>query len=90
MTTKKFIKDASFHLQDDVLAIHLHSLVFTIIKPFIAVYVIGMMAGEYVRDAWTLVQPYVTHLSEAFTYKTTQMGDVWILQEEDTIREEMN
>ena len=87
----------AYELQDDNLAITLQLFAERVLSVLAYVYVAGVITGETVRKAWaqvrqylTLVQPYVNQLSEAFTYKTTQLSDVVMLQQEDTVREELN
>ena len=80
----------AYELQDDNLAITLQLFAECVLAVLAYVYVAGVITGETVRKAWAVVHPYVTHLGEAFTYKTTHLSDVVMLQQEDTVREEFN
>ena len=77
MDLKAITKQLAFHLDDDVLAIHIQEFVFTIIKVLVGIYVASQMAGE-------IVQPYLTQLGELFTYKIPQMGDVTDAVQQET------
>ena len=80
----------AYELQDDNLAITLQLFAERVLAVLAYVYVAGVITGETVRKALTLVQPYVTQLSEAFTYKTTHLSDVVMLKQEYTVKEELN
>ena len=80
----------AYELQDDNLAITLQLFAERVLSVLAYVYVAGVITGETVRQAWLVIQPYITQLSEAFTYKTTHLSDVVMLKQEYTVKEELN
>ena len=65
---KKLIQDAAYHLDDEVLAVHLQLMVMSIAKYLVYAYV----AGQVVAEA---VHPYLVLMGESFSYRYTQTGD---------------
>ena len=81
---KKLIKAAAYHLDDDVLAVHLQLMVMSIAKVLVALYVIGQMASEYMTPVFAITRTALTRLSEQFVYKVTPLGDDASIQLNET------
>jgi len=67
-TFKSFTRTATIHLDDDVLACHIKDMVDAIVPILVAVYVAGLVAGEYIRTSLQWVSEQVSPL--------VPMGDV--------------
>lgn len=65
---KQLIQTTAYHLQDEVLAMHLQLLVESIMKVLVYVYVAGVITGEVVR-------PYVTRIGEMLSYRIPPTGE---------------
>ena len=77
---KDITKSIAYHLQDDVLAIHLQLFVESVARVLVWFYA-GLMTGEVVR-------PYLTQLVDWMTPKIPAMGDE-ATGLADTIKEEV-
>ena len=66
MNIKQTTKAIAVHMDDDVLACHIKDAVDAIVPILVAVYVAGLIAGEYIRMSLTSVSelwsalPYVS------------------------------
>lgn len=65
---RNLIKDAAYHLDDEVLAVHLQLIVMSIARYLVFAYVAGQMVAE-------AVHPYLVLMGESFSYRYTQTGD---------------
>ena len=67
MNIKQTPKAIAVHMDDDVLACHIKDVVDAIVPILVAVYVTGLVAGDYIRMSITWVTEQVSRLGVAAT-----------------------
>ena len=67
MNIKQTTKAIALHMDDDILAYHLRNVADAVVPILVAVYVAGLVAGEYVQTFITWVTEQVSRLGIAAT-----------------------
>ena len=86
----RFIVEQS---DENMLGYRLMAITNAVVKAVVAVYVCGLIAGEFFAVVYAAIKDALVHvnlaqLGEPFTYKITQTGDVLMVEANDNAYED--